>query len=392
MTPEPETVDLIDDVRANQFAAAPTEKSGASAPPAVEVGSSITQIGHQAIVKPASHPTAQPVLSEIRTLTALSLAVEYGEDEVAATSSHPETAALEEFKQAVHTLSESVKAAIDHLGSDGGLLFFGLPRSHEDDAERALHVAFELVRLAAECRIRIAIGVKSGEAFVTGNDILAMISPVVGGSLASQTAMLQRRAALGQVLVDRHTWRRTRDAYHMASLSTAERAQGIAGPIYIATGPMAQPLKSRGILGLQSELIGRENELAGLLADCREISDGRGKLVFVIGSAGVGKSRLIGELREALEREAQDDTSPLWLEGRCLEMSMSTGYAPFRAMIRSFFNRDPDVDPPALATYVESSLKEMACRHKLDQLKRQRWAQHSATCCRFTTAQIGMSA
>ena len=317
VTPEPETIDLIDDVRTNRFAVASAAESGSSTTPVVELGNADPQTDPQTIPTAAPYPVAQPILSEIRTLTALSLAVEYGEEEVAATSPHAETAGLEEFKQAVHTLSESVDAAIDHLGSDGGLLFFGLSRSHEDDAERALHVAFELVRLAAECHIRIAIGIKSGEASVSGDDL-----PVVGGSLASRTAMLQRKAALGQVLVDRHTWRRTRDAYHMAPLSTAERAQGVGGPVYIAGGPMAQPLKSRGILGLQSELIGREYELAGLLADCREISDGRGKLVFVIGSAGVGKSRLIGELREALERAAEDDPSPLWLEGRCLEMSM----------------------------------------------------------------------
>ena len=260
VTPELETIDLIDDVRANRFAAA-TAESRPSARPVVETGNADTQTGSQAMPIAASYPAVQPVLSEIRTVTALSLAVEYGEDKVTATSSHAETAALEEFKQAVYTLSEGVDAVIHHLGSDGGLLFFGLVRIHEDDAERALHIAFELVRLATEGRIRIAIGIKSGEAFVTGNGVSGNDLLVVGGSLASQTAMLQRRAALGQVLVDRHTWRRTRNAYHMARLSTTERTQGVAAPVYIATGPMAQPLKSRGILGLQSELIGRENRV-----------------------------------------------------------------------------------------------------------------------------------
>src|SRR5262249_19426591 len=78
-------------------------------------------------------------------------------------------------------------------------------------------------------------------------------------------------------------------------------------------------------------LIGREEELAKLRDALDELDRGRGGMVALVGEAGVGKSRLVADLKElALAGPAP----PLWLEGRCLDVGMAVSYWPVLALVR----------------------------------------------------------
>jgi ATP-dependent Clp protease ATP-binding subunit ClpA len=72
--------------------------------------------------------------------------------------------------------------------------------------------------------------------------------------------------------------------------------------------------------GLQAKLIGRDRECAELQGAFGRALQGRGQMVSLIGEAGVGKSRLIAELRQVALVPDAGGTVPLWLEGRCLEL------------------------------------------------------------------------
>ena len=78
-------------------------------------------------------------------------------------------------------------------------------------------------------------------------------------------------------------------------------------------------------------LIGRERELATLLDLFREMKAGRGQVVLVTGEAGIGKSRLLPELRRALERAGETVT---WLEGRCISFGQSIPLLPLIDQLR----------------------------------------------------------
>jgi tetratricopeptide (TPR) repeat protein len=139
-------------------------------------------------------------------------------------------------------------------------------------------------------------------------------------------------------------------------------AKGFAAPVaaYEMLRPLPRPEKVRGIEGLRASLIGRDHELEQLVAALDEVRAGRGQIACVIGEAGVGKSRLIAELKEralmgggrgpapspdeAGRMPAPPRTPPLWLEGRCLDIGMTVSYWPFLDMLRAYAGFTPDDD------------------------------------------------
>ncbi|MCB0158889.1 MAG: AAA family ATPase, partial [Caldilineaceae bacterium] len=186
------------------------------------------------------------------------------------------------------------------------------------------------------------MGIKTGPAFVRGT--------TVSGPVINQAVALQRQAQPGEILVDRNTFRRTRGAF----------ALDPRGPdTYRALHPLAQARKARGIRGLHAAMIGRDAEFATLLQAFAAVQHGQGQALFVVGDAGVGKSRLVAEFRDALARtDAPADV--LWLEGRCQQMSAAAGYWPFRAMLRDYFGWQFEETAPAFAARVEERLRTQA--------------------------------
>jgi predicted ATPase len=89
-------------------------------------------------------------------------------------------------------------------------------------------------------------------------------------------------------------------------------------------------------------------------------------MVSLIGEAGVGKSRLIAELR-ALAAAAGSEERPAWLEGRCLEMDMLPGYAPFIDMFQAHFGFRAEETDESRCSRVGSALADMAARSDLSE-------------------------
>ena len=135
------------------------------------------------------------------------------------------------------------------------------------------------------------------------------------GPLVNRAARLQARALAGQVLADQATQRRTHQAFRYRSLhsdETPEQAQ-----TYAVEGAQPRPAKTRGIEGLRAELIGRDEELAKLEAALASVRAGQGQMVSLISEAGLGKSRLVAELKarcdslEAATSSSMGDQSAL---------------------------------------------------------------------------------
>ena len=307
-------------------------------------------------------PTPQPVekvhlslgiaSEEIRSLSVVSLGLvadannddDYGAIAVGIWDPEP-------FFAMLRPILQELDATVEHLGADGGLFYFGLPVSHEDDAERALRAAFELDKLAVEHGLQAAIGIETGLAYVRRQADAGRAT----GAVVSQATRLQRAARPGQILVGRTTYRRTRDAYAL------EPTQGLGDdqPVYRALHPLPQSHKTHGILGLRAELIGRDEELSGLKSLYSRSCAAQGQVVFLVGEAGLGKSRLVAELKESIEPEESASRTHLWLEGRCLEMSISAGYWPIREMLRNLFGWRFDGRTLRFGAHVTTYLHEM---------------------------------
>ncbi|HEU4900543.1 MAG TPA: AAA family ATPase [Actinomycetota bacterium] len=212
---------------------------------------------------------------------------------------------------------------VEKFIGDAVVALFGAPVAHEDDPERAVRAALAVRDAIAELNERdpsldlhVRLGVTTGEALVA-----LAARPVEGEGMASgdvvnTAARLQAAAPVDGILVDEATFRATG---RWIDYEQAEpvAAKGKAAPVqvWLALSPRA----SLGVDVAQaptSALVGRGRELevlAGALARVR--SEQSPQLVTLVGVPGMGKSRLVWELLQTVEAEA--DTT-IWRQGRCL--------------------------------------------------------------------------
>ena len=236
--------------------------------------------------------------------------------------------AREVLGAAVRRMVEAVEAfggTVKDLAGDGILALFGAPVTHEDDAERALRAGLRIVSDcgAAETPVNVRVGIETG---------LVVLGPVGGGGRVEYgatgdainiAARLQSRAEPGSVLVgdatrraaaDRFAWD---DEYRLEVKGKAEpvsafRVLGDAGP-------------SQWLAG-STPMVGREAEFERGSRLAERALAGEGGVLVAVGEPGIGKSRLVDELRRHV-------AEVWWLEGRCVSYGMSTPYLLMRAVV-----------------------------------------------------------
>lgn len=202
---------------------------------------------------------------------------------------------------------EGVGGFVDKFIGDAMLALFGAPLAHEDDPERALKAALDmLARMAAfserskaaDLPLELHIGINTGPVVTGGFGVGSAKSYSVTGDTVNTAQRLQSMAAPGEVLVGPLTHRLTRHAFAYEPLGDVA-LRGKAGRVLVhrLTGPLETPRAARGLeaLGLAAPLIGRDAELARLLASLDLACAGSAQLVRLVGEAGIGKSRLLNE-------------------------------------------------------------------------------------------------
>ncbi|WP_173510138.1 adenylate/guanylate cyclase domain-containing protein [Sinorhizobium psoraleae] len=217
-------------------------------------------------------------------------------------------------------LTEAVEAFggfVDKFIGDALLALFGAPVAHEDDPERALRAAQEMVRRAAQVgerwRKRIGlplnlhIGVNTGPVVAGAFGAGDSKSYSVTGDTVNTAQRLQSMAGLDEILVGPVTHRLTRHAFAYETLG-AVALRGKAGSVHVhrLTGALEVPRAARGLdaLGLSAPLIGRDKEI-GRLRDCLALAcGGTAQLVRLTGEAGIGKSRLVNDFLAGLAEDA----------------------------------------------------------------------------------------
>jgi class 3 adenylate cyclase/tetratricopeptide (TPR) repeat protein len=218
---------------------------------------------------------------------------------------------------------------------DGSLLVvsFGAPVSHEDDEERAVSCCLELLRLPGE---PVRAGVTTGAAFCgqVGSDIRRTYT-VIGDSV-NLAARLMRAAAPGQLLIDRATRERVKEAVvhrRVAPLAV----KGKVGPVDAWT---VSALRDRARIRLRrpawaEPLVGRSQETATLRALAGRVLGGEGQIVSLAGPAGIGKSRLAAELMEFAEELGFGVHG-----GACRSHGATTSYLVWRSIWRDLLELD----------------------------------------------------
>jgi class 3 adenylate cyclase/tetratricopeptide (TPR) repeat protein len=216
---------------------------------------------------------------------------------------------------------------LEKFMGDAVLAVFGVPRAHEDDAERAVRAALEMQAVLSELNrsfaaegkpeLAMRIGVEAGEVLVDQERARGARDRMLTGDAVNTAARLQTAADPGHVVVGPGVYASTKEVIDFRELPALE-LKGKAEPV-MAWEALRVKAKHRGErphLGLEARLIGRDEELAVLKQTLRRVeSEARPALVTIIGPAGVGKSRLVHELERYVEGLPQ---FIYWRRGRCL--------------------------------------------------------------------------
>lgn len=238
---------------------------------------------------------------------------------------------------------------IDSFARSGVVALFGTPNASEEDPEQAVLAALAIVAGARDLGRDVRIGVGTG---------------VARPSVVDLAERLRKHAQPGQILVSAGTHRLTRLSFDFEPVKLDVDGRPLTQiAAYQVRRRLAKPQKARGIEGLRADMRGRDSELAELRAALGAVLEGRGQMVVVGGEAGVGKSRLVAELRaETLPGDGR--SAPRWLEGRCRASGSATSYLPYVELLSEYFGWVPeDDDREREKAIVSAALQLVRSRH-----------------------------
>jgi class 3 adenylate cyclase/predicted ATPase len=191
---------------------------------------------------------------------------------------------------------------------DGVLAFFGYPKAHEDDAERAVRAGLAITGRIGDLstggrKLTARIGIATGPVVV--GDLIgegAAQEEAVVGETPNLAARLQTLAEPDSVVIAPGTRRLIGGLFELADFGV-HGLKGFAEPVraWRVVGAGAAESRFEALRGRHLiPLVGREEELHLLLARWRRAADGEGQIVLLSGEAGIGKSRIVQALREQL--------------------------------------------------------------------------------------------
>ena len=256
----------------------------------------------------------------------------------------------EEWQALLHAYFAEMTQRIQRYGGKiekfiGDAIFavFGVPQSHEDDAERALRAALEmqegLERLNPVFKKRVGAEIGLRVAVATGEVVTPGAGQLVTGELAALVERLQRQAPPNGIILSERTYRLIEadvDVEPLGVLALKGFAEEQRGFVVRDFRPRSETL--RGVEA-RAPLVGREHELRVLTNAHDRLLAGQGQVVLIVGEAGLGKSRLITELRLRL------GTGITFLEARCQEFTQAAAYGIVVQHLRRCLDLTED-DPP----------------------------------------------
>ena len=200
---------------------------------------------------------------------------------------------------------------------DGALIYFGYPKAHEDDAERAVHAGLTLVAGISELKVdgdslNARVGIATG--LVVVGDLLGEGEAQergIAGETPNLAARLQDLAEAGAVIIADNTRRLVGDLFELSSLAPCS-LKGFAEPVqaWRVIGEGKAESRFEALHGTRvTPLVGRDEELDFVLSRWRKIKEGGGHVALISGEPGIGKSRLVLALRERLQGESKTSLS-----------------------------------------------------------------------------------
>ncbi|MBK9710398.1 MAG: AAA family ATPase [Kouleothrix sp.] len=242
----------------------------------------------------------------------------------------------EELHQRLAGSESWFQALLDRYGGyrqqrhgDEWLIYFGYPQAYEDAARRAVHVGLALVAATRGADV-VRVGIHTGVMVVSGGAEPGSAARELVGDVPGVARDCQELAEPGAVLMTEDTARLVRGWFDCQRLGPRARA-GSAQPIEVyrvhGEGALQSHIDWLARLHHLTPLAGRERELKQLAASLDTVVQGCGAILTLSGEPGIGKSRLVWELRQVCA------PSTAWLEGRCSPYFQNTRLYPIVGLL-----------------------------------------------------------
>ena len=233
------------------------------------------------------------------------------------------------------------EGTVARLMGDGILAFFGAPIAHEDDPQRAVLAGLDIasglapyreaIRKQWDLDINVRVGINTGLVVVgaVGSDLRMEYTAM--GDAINLAARMEQTAEPGTIQVAQDTHRQVAHLFEFEDLGGIQ-VKGKDEPVqaYRVTGRKATAGRKRGIEGLEAQLVGRAQEMKQLHSVMANLSRGVGRIICLMGRAGLGKSRLIQEMKKSLPESAGLE----WHEIAAVSYEANVPYALFQQLVR----------------------------------------------------------
>ena len=233
------------------------------------------------------------------------------------------------------------------------LAFFGAPVALQEDVECAVRAAIEmrdamdslnrsLADIAGLPNLRLSqrIAISYGYVFAGYAGTRWRHEYTVMGDEVNLAARLLSETEPGGITVSSYIRHKVQGVFDFAShREVIVKGKAEPVPIFTVSGVRAVPESVRGLRGMHSPIVGRKAQWDQWLQAFDRLLSGRGQVVSVTGEAGLGKSRLVAEMR--LHATQTDEPGACWIEGHCLSYTESESYRPFIEAIRQMAGMKP---------------------------------------------------
>src|SRR5919106_4143137 len=243
------------------------------------------------------------------------------------------------FDEVIRLMTEQVQrydGTVAQLTGDGLIALFGAPVAHEDDSERAVRAGLTIQRALAQyaqeveaaygVKLTARVGVNTGEVVYTPEVHDGEVRYNALGDAVNVAARLQQLAEDGGVVVGPATHRQVESCFVLEELGEQDM-KGKQAPVasYRVTG-----VREEETAPPKTPLIGRDFELTVLERTMDALVEGRGAIVSITGEPGIGKTRLVQEVRSRFRDRVR------FIEGRAASYGHNFPFWPIRDLLREW--------------------------------------------------------
>ena len=236
------------------------------------------------------------------------------------------------------------EGTINQFTGDGVMALFGAPVAHEDHAQRACYAALSIQKVIGEYEQKIKkdhgldfkmrVGLNSGPVIVgaIGDDLRMDYTAI--GDTTNLASRIEDMAGSGTVMVSTNTYKMARDYFVFETIGKVPvkgKEQPQEAYELIKASEVETRIEAAAARGL-TKFVGRGPQMQVLKTAFEKAKSGSGQVVGIVGEAGVGKSRILLEVRNMLS-----DDENTYLEGRCLHYGGAMVYLPILDILRLYF-------------------------------------------------------